>query len=315
MNANETIFVFPGQGSQTVGMAAEFMLSPELKGFFEEVDELLGFGLTALMREGPAEELGLTQNTQPALVVAGYVAYKYFASKTRTSLNEMAKYVAGHSLGEYTALAAAGALSFTDAVKLVRIRGEAMAAAVPQGEGAMAAIIGLTAAEVAAICEEAGCHMANDNAEGQVVISGTVATVEAGAELAKAQNARKVVRLDVSGPFHSPLMQPTADKMVKALSGVMIKVPEVPVLCNVTAMATTDPDEIKKNLIAQVTGQVRWRETMINVAEEGVTDLVEFGSGKVLTGLARRCDTRLKGKALQSPTEVDGFLEEGSAVA
>lgn len=315
MSANETIFVFPGQGSQSVGMAAEFMLQQELSPLFDAANTVLGFDVAELMKNGPAEDLSQTQNTQPALVVAGYAAFQHMLKTSGKTLPELVQCVAGHSLGEYTALAAAGALSFEDAVRLVRLRGEAMAKAVPSGQGAMAAILGLTAVDVDSICLNAGCYFANDNSDGQAVISGSVEAVDEASNIAVMQDAKKVVRLDVSGPFHSPLMQPAADVMAEELAKIEIKTPEVPVICNVTTQPTTNPDHIRENLVAQVTGQVRWRESMVYAAEQGVTQVVELGAGKVLAGLAKRCDARLKGKALQTPLEVDTYADEATAAA
>lgn len=294
-----TAFVFPGQGSQKVGMAAAFYNETALRPLFAEADEALGMKLSHLMFEGPADVLTLTQNAQPALLLAGVVACRWY--ETQFGWPKEVDFVAGHSLGEWTALVASRALSLTDGLQLVRKRGEVMQQAVPVGQGGMLAVLGLTVPQVEEIAAEAGVYVANDNAEGQVVLSGAVAAIEKAAEVAKSMAAKRALPLPVSAPFHCPLMQPAADAMAGALAKVTMNSPRVPVISNITAQPETDPTRLKKLLVEQVTGRVRWRESMMYMAEQGVTQLVEFGSGKVLTGLAPRCDSRLSATAVTEP--------------
>lgn len=305
----KVIFVSPGQGSQKVGMGKEFYENAHTKELFELADDTLGMNLTKLMLEGDEKELSLTENTQPALLLTSYVAYTYLAKQTNRPLSDMASILAGHSLGEYASLAMADVFSLETALRLVQTRGRAMQDAVKNVEGAMAAIIGLTHTDVDSIARNTGCWIANDNSEGQVVISGTIKAIDNASNLAAMQDARKVVRLPVSAPFHCKLMQPAADVMAEALENVNMQEAVVPVICNVTAELTTDSSMLKQNLIEQVTGSVRWRESMMHAAEQGIEQVVELGTGKVLTGLAKRCDARLKGLALNSPQDVDTWLE------
>ncbi|RVD32543.1 [acyl-carrier-protein] S-malonyltransferase, partial [Mesorhizobium sp. M4A.F.Ca.ET.020.02.1.1] len=285
-------FTFPGQGSQAVGMGKDLADAfPEARKVFEEVDDALGEKLSKLIWEGPEETLTLTANAQPALMAVSLAAIRALEARG-FSLKDKVACVAGHSLGEYSALAAAGFVSVADAARLLRVRGNAMQAAVPAGEGAMAAIIGLEQAEVEAACAEAAqgsvCQVANDNGGGQLVISGAKPAVELAAKLCTEKGAKRALMLQVSAPFHSALMAPAAEIMREALAGVAKSAPVVPVVSNVTVTPTSDPDEIARRLVAQVTGRVRWRETVEWFAANGVVTLYEIGAGKVLSGLARR---------------------------
>ncbi|ODN69588.1 ACP S-malonyltransferase [Methylobrevis pamukkalensis] len=285
-------FVFPGQGSQTVGMGQSLAeVYPAARAVFDEVDDVLGQKLSTIMWEGPDEALTLTSNTQPALMAVSIAALRALESEG-VDLASTASYVAGHSLGEYSALAAAGALGIADAARLLRIRGDAMQAAVPVGEGAMAALLGLDFDDVVAIAAEAAgddvCAAANDNQPGQVVISGHRVAVERAIGIAKGRGVRRAVILPVSAPFHCALMQPAADRMAEALADVTISTPVVPVVSNVLAAPITDPDEIRRRLVEQVTGTVRWRESIGWLAGQGVTTYLEVGAGKVLSGLVKR---------------------------
>ncbi|WP_296742181.1 ACP S-malonyltransferase [Mesorhizobium sp.] len=305
-------FTFPGQGSQSVGMGKDLADAfPEARRVFEEVDEALGEKLSKLIWEGPEETLTLTANAQPALMAVSLAALRALESRG-FSLKDKVAYVAGHSLGEYSALAAAGFVSIADAARLLRIRGNAMQAAVPAGEGAMAAIIGLEQADVEAACAEAAtgsvCQIANDNGGGQLVISGARAAVELAARLCTEKGAKRALMLQVSAPFHSALMAPAADTMREALAAVTKTAPVVPVVSNVTVTPTTDPDEIARRLVQQVTGRVRWRETVEWFGANGVSTLYEVGAGKVLSGLARRINRDIATSAVGTPAEVEAAL-------
>ncbi len=305
-------FTFPGQGSQAVGMGKLLTeQSSVAKAVFDEVDEALGEKLSTIMFEGPEDVLTMTANAQPALMAVSVALIRVMESKGFT-LKDKVAYVAGHSLGEYSALAAAGTFSLSDTAKLLRIRGNAMQKAVPAGEGGMAAIIGLEDADVAAACLEAAqgqvCQIANDNGGGQLVISGAKAAVERAAAIATAKGAKRAIMLAVSAPFHSALMAPAADAMREALANVAKHAPSIPVLSNVSVTPTSDPQEIADRLVAQVTGQVRWRESVEWFAANGVTSLVEIGTGKVLTGLARRISKDVSGSAINSLEDVDAYL-------
>lgn len=303
--------VFPGQGSQAVGMGKELHDAfPTAKAVFEEVDDALGEKLSDVIFNGPDDALMLTANTQPALMAVSLAAFAVLTEKG-FDLASQAAYVAGHSLGEYAALAAAGSFSVGDAARLLRTRGEAMQSAVPVGEGAMAALLGLDWATAAAVAEDAAqgevCTPANDNADGQVVVSGAKAAVERAAELAKERGAKRAIMLPVSAPFHCAMMQPAADVMAEALANVDMNAPIVPVIANVTAEPTSDPAQIRDQLVAQVTGTVRWRETMQKMIALGVDQVVEVGAGKVLSGLVRRVEG-LDGSNVGTPADIEAFL-------
>jgi [acyl-carrier-protein] S-malonyltransferase len=305
-------FTFPGQGSQTVGMGKDLAAAfPEARAVFDEVDAALGEKLSSVIFEGPEDTLTLTANAQPALMAVSMALIRVLEARG-LDLAKTASYVAGHSLGEYSALCAAGMFSISDTARLLRIRGNAMQAAVPAGEGAMAAIIGLENADVEAACTEGRAHgavqIANDNGGGQLVISGLKPAVEAAAAAATAKGAKRALMLPVSAPFHSSLMQPAADAMREALAGVAKSAPVVPVIANVRAAPVSDPDEIAGLLVEQVTGQVRWRETVAWFAANGVDTLAEIGAGKVLTGLARRIDRSVTGLNVAGPDDIDPFL-------
>ena len=305
-------FTFPGQGSQAVGMGKDLAENfAEARAVFDEVDEALGEKLSDVMFNGPEETLTLTANAQPALMAVSIAVVRVLEAKG-LDLKSKVAYVAGHSLGEYSALCAAGTFSLADTARLLRIRGNAMQAAVPVGVGAMAAIIGLEHADVVAVCEEAAatgaCQIANDNGGGQIVISGEKAAVEKGAGLATDKGAKRAILLPVSAPFHSKLMAPAADAMREALAKVAKSDPVVPVIANVRAAPVTAADEIANLLVEQVTGQVRWRETVEWFAGNGVTTLYELGSGKVLTGLARRIDKTINGISVNGPADIDAAV-------
>jgi [acyl-carrier-protein] S-malonyltransferase len=305
-------FVFPGQGSQALGMGKSLAdaFAPA-RAVFDEVDAALGEKLSAVMWEGPADKLTLTENAQPALMAVSLAAMRVLEAEVGLDLAREAKFVAGHSLGEYSALAAAGALSISDTARLLRIRGNAMQKAVPVGVGAMAALLGLSFDDAAAVAREAAqgevCQAANDNGGGQVVVSGHKAAVERAVEIAKAKGAKRAMLLPVSAPFHCALMQPAAEAMAEALSRVQVKMPRVPVVANVRARAVTDPGEIVRSLVEQVTGTVRWRECVEYMATNGVTRFYEVGTGKVLTGLAKRIAEGVNGIAIGTAEDVAAF--------
>jgi len=304
--------VFPGQGSQIVGMgkelAANFTAAQQV---FAEVDEALGQHLSRIMFEGSEEELTLTENAQPAIMASSIALLAVLEKEKGFNAVTYAAWFAGHSLGEYTALAAAKSLSLADTARLLKIRGRAMQKAVPLGEGAMAAILGLDFDQVAEIVAEAArvgiCAVANDNSPGQVVVSGAVAAVNKAAELARAKGAKRAVMLPVSAPFHSPLMQPAAAAMEAALKAATVNAPSLPVIANVTAKAVSSPDEIRRLLVEQVTGMVRWRESVLELANLGVTSVLEIGVGKVLTGLTRRIDKNLEAHCIAGVEDIKAF--------
>jgi [acyl-carrier-protein] S-malonyltransferase len=306
-----TAFTFPGQGSQSVGMgralADAFAASRQV---FEEVDAALGEPLSRTIFEGPEETLTLTANAQPALMATSIAALRALEA-TGVSVAGTAAFVAGHSLGEYTALVAAGSLSVGEAAVLLRTRGRAMQDAVPAGEGAMAALLGLDLDAAALVAAEAAvedvCDVANDNAPGQVVLSGSRAAVERAVELAKARGAKRAIMLAVSAPFHCALMAPAAEVMQAALAAASIRAPAVPLLCNVTAAPVTDPGEIRRRLVEQVTGTVRWRESVGALASAGVDRFVEFGAGSVLSGLAKRIAKDARAFSVGTPADVEAF--------
>lgn len=305
--------IFPGQGSQVVGMGrALHDAFAESRHVFDEVDEALGQRLSLLIFEGPETTLTLTANAQPALMAVSIAALRAMETKG-FDLAGSAAYVAGHSLGEYSALAAAGALSIGETARLLRIRGEAMQRAVPSGKGAMAAILGLEHDAVAALCADASaegepCEVANDNGGGQIVVSGSAGAVARGMELALARGAKRAIALPVSAPFHCSLMQPAAERMREALAGADIRPPVVPVVANVLARPMVEPDEIRQRLVEQVTGRVRWRESVEFMAGEGVDRMYEIGSGKVLAGLAKRIDKNVRTFSVGAPADIDAAL-------
>jgi [acyl-carrier-protein] S-malonyltransferase len=306
-------FVFPGQGSQAVGMGAELAKAhAAARATFEEVDAALGQKLSEIMFNGPIETLTLTENAQPALMAVSLAVMRVLEKEKGFKLSERVKYVAGHSLGEYSALAAAGALTVTDAARLLRIRGQAMQAAVPVGKGAMAALLGVGKDAGEKLAAEAAqgevCQLANDNEPTQVVISGAKTAIDRAAPLARTFGVRRFMPLNVSAPFHCALMQPAADVMAEALAKVDMKKPAVPLIANVLAASISEPAEIKKRLIEQVTGTVRWRECVAAMAADGVTEIYEIGSGKVLAGLAKRIASTLNATSLGSPQDIEAAL-------
>ena len=307
-------YIFPGQGSQTVGMgralADQFAVAREV---FEAVDAALGEKLSRTIFEGPEAELTLTANAQPALMAVSLASLRVLESEAGLDLAKTAKFVAGHSLGEYSALCAARALAIADAARLLRLRGAAMQAAVPVGEGAMAALIGVELEGARAIAKEAAetagavCQIANDNGGGQVVLSGAKAAVEKAMEISKAHGVKRAVPLPVSAPFHCALMQPAADAMRAALKDAAIARPVVPVVANVTAAAVEEPEDIRRLLVEQVTGTVRWRESVLFMAQAGVTKFVECGAGKVLAGLLKRIDPNVSGISVGQPADIESY--------
>jgi [acyl-carrier-protein] S-malonyltransferase len=310
-------FIFPGQGSQAVGMGralADAFGAARL--VFEEVDAALGEALTKVIWEGPAETLMLTENAQPALMAVSLAAMRVLETEAGVDLARDARFVAGHSLGEYSALAAAGALRIGDTARLLRIRGRAMQKAVPVGTGAMAALLGLDFEQAVTVAGEAAqdqvCQAANDNGGGQVVISGDKAAVERAVEIAKGRGARRAMMLPVSAPFHCTLMRPAAAAMAAALAGVMVKSPVVPVVANVLAKPIRDPADIVDALVAQVTGTVRWRDSIAFMADSGVTRFYEVGAGKVLSGLVKRVAEGASGVSIGTPDDVAAFKRSRS---
>ena len=306
-------FTFPGQGSQTVGMGKALSDQfSEARSVFEEVDDALGEKLSSVMFEGPEDVLTLTANAQPALMAVSMAVIRVL-EKNGLDLKHKVSFVAGHSLGEYSALCAAGTFSLADTARLLRIRGNAMQEAVAVGEGAMAAIIGLEENIVAEICSsvlgEGVCEIANDNGGGQLVISGATKAVNAAVKLATEKGAKRAILLSVSAPFHSSLMQPAAEAMHDALLDVNKLAPSVPVVPNISVKPETDPDKIIELLVRQVTGRVRWRETVEWFAAHNVDTLFEIGSGKVLTGLARRIDRNLTGLTVGTADEIENALK------
>ncbi|MEQ8354114.1 MAG: ACP S-malonyltransferase [Kiloniellaceae bacterium] len=306
-------FVFPGQGSQAVGMGQALAEAfPIARETYEEIDDALGQKLSRIMFAGPEEDLRLTENAQPALMAVSLAVARVLESEGNLRLVDRAAYVAGHSLGEYSALAAAGSLGLSDAARLLRRRGQAMQQAVPVGEGAMAAVLGLDLDDAQAVAAEAAgsevCAAANDNAPGQVVLSGHSAAIERALEIAKAKGAKRAILLPVSAPFHCSLMAPAADVMAEALGAVAVQMPGVPLVANVTASHLSDPEEIRRKLVAQVTGMVRWRESVAYMAGQGVEKIVELGAGKVLTGLCKRIDRSLTALSAETPEDVETVL-------
>jgi [acyl-carrier-protein] S-malonyltransferase len=304
-----TAFVFPGQGSQTVGMGRALAETfSAARAVFDEVDAALGQKLSHLMWEGPEADLTLTENAQPALMAVSMAVVRVLEVEYGITVGRAAKFVAGHSLGEYSALAAAGTFSLADAARLLKTRGQAMQSATPVGVGAMAALLGLDFATASAVAADAAqgdvCQAANDNSDGQVVVSGHKAAVERALEIAKARGAKRAILLPVSAPFHCALMQPAADVMADALSKVTMNAPVVPVVANVGAAPLSDPAAIRGSLIAQVTGTVRWRECVGYMATNGIGRFYEIGSGKVLTGLAKKNAPDATASAINTPDDI-----------
>jgi len=312
-------FVFPGQGSQAVGMGRDLADAfPVARHVFEEVDDALSQHLTRLMFEGPQDDLNLTENTQPALMAVSLAVFRVFENLGMKPLADVAQFVAGHSLGEYSALAAAGAFSVPDAARLLKLRGQAMQKAVPVGVGAMAAILGAdmeAVSEIAKAAEENPdgarevCEAANDNAPGQVVVSGHRAAVERAIKLAAEKGFRRAIMLPVSAPFHCRLMQPAADAMEEALAAQSVAPLAVPLVANVTAAPVSTPSEIRRLLVQQVTGKVRWRESVLAMREAGVDRMIELGAGKALTGMVKRIDGDIAGMAVGTPVDIETFLK------
>jgi len=306
-------FVFPGQGSQAVGMGAELAAAfPVARHTFEEVDEALGQRLSRVMAEGPESDLMLTENAQPALMAVSLAVVRVIEKEGGIALARAGRFVAGHSLGEYSALCAAGALALADTARLLKRRGRAMQEAVPVGMGAMAAILGIELDAARAIAEEAAerevCDPANDNAPGQVVLSGHATAIDRAIAIAK-QRGKRSIKLPVSAPFHCKLMAPAAEVMEEALSATAIAPPALPLIANVTAAATSDPAVIRRLLVEQVTAMVRWRESVLAMKADDVDTLVELGAGKVLSGLARRIDPDVTGVSVGTPSELESFLK------
>ena len=313
--ANKILFQFPGQGSQAVGMGGALASAfPEARAVFDEVNDALGEDLFALMQTGPEDDLRLTRNAQPALFAASMAGLAVLRTATGRDITDMADFVAGHSLGEYSALAAAGTLSIGDAACLLRLRGDSMQGAVPAGDGAMAAILNAEEAVVNEIVAEAAAsgviQFANDNAPGQIVVSGAAAAVDHAIELAKARGIRRAIKLPVSAPFHCDMMQPAAEAMAAALASADMKDAAVPVFCNVTATSETDAAALRENLVTQVTGRVRWRETLLAASAAGVSRFVEIGTGKVLSGLVKRTLDEATIVNLDSADDLDTVLGE-----
>lgn len=306
---------FPGQGSQHVGMGAKLAEAfPAARAVFEEVDDALSEKLSQIMWNGPDETLTLTENAQPALMAVSLAVMRVLESEAGLDPARDVAFVAGHSLGEYSALATAGTFTLADTARLLRTRGRAMQEAVPVGQGAMAAVLGLDLDAVRAVADEAAgeaevCQVANDNAPGQVVVSGSAPAVERAVSLAKEQGARRAIMLPVSAPFHCALMKPAAEVMADALEQVTMKPPAVPLVANVTAAAVSEPYEIRMRLCEQVTGAVRWRESVAYMAENGVDRFFEIGAGKVLTGLAKRIASGATAANVGAPEDIGAFAE------
>jgi len=309
-------FIFPGQGSQAVGMgkALADAFGPA-REVFQEVDDALNQKLSRLMWEGPESDLVLTENAQPAIMAASIAVIRTLQKEGGLDLAKHARLVAGHSLGEYTALCAAGAFSLADAARLLKARGQAMQSAVPVGEGGMSALLGAEIEQAEALAKECAattngvCVVANDNAPGQVVISGTRAAIDKAPEIAKTMGIKRAMALNVSAPFHSPMMAPAAGKMREALGAITIRPLAAPVVSNVTATETNEPETIRRLLVEQITGRVRWRESVLAFRGYGVTTTVESGGNKVLTGMVKRIDKDLQTVTLDTPADIEAFVK------
>jgi len=307
-------FTFPGQGSQAVGMGKEFVNNfPAARQVFEEVDDALQHKLSKLILEGPQEELTLTENAQPALMAVSLAIVRSLEAELKKPLFSFCTYLAGHSLGEYSALCVAGVFTLQDTARLLRVRGQAMQKAVPVGMGAMAAILGLSGNEIESLANDASldevCVIANDNSPGQVVLSGHKAAIDRAISLAQERGAKRAILLDVSAPFHCPLMEPAAKTMAAAIPEVPMNVASKPIMSNVTAMPIKEKACISTLLVEQITARVRWREIGLNLGNLGVTKVVEIGAGKVLTGLIKRIDPGLEATAINTPEDMDAFLK------
>jgi [acyl-carrier-protein] S-malonyltransferase len=307
-------FVFPGQGSQEVGMGKELAEAfPAARQVFEEVDDALGQNLRKIMLNGPEADLQLTENTQPALMAMSVAVARVLAAEGNFKLGDKVAFVAGHSLGEYSALTVADAFSLADAARILKVRGRAMQEAVPVGRGAMAALLGAEVEQAEEIARDAAqgqvCAAANDNAPGQIVLSGDATAVDRALVIAAERGLKRAIKLAVSAPFHCALMQPAADKMAEVLKATKIGYPSVPLIANVTAGPVSDPDDIRKLLVEQVTSRVRWRECVLKMKTSGVDTLVEIGAGKVLSGLTKRIDKELVGMNVATPADVEAFLK------
>lgn len=310
-----TAFIFPGQGSQAVGMgrdlAGAFGCARLL---FEEIDDALDQHLSRIMFEGPDDDLRLTENAQPALMATSMAIVRVLREEGGVEIGDAAAFVAGHSLGEYTALAAAGSIGLIDTARLLKLRGQSMQKAVPVGEGAMTALLGLELDVARDVAREAAegevCEPANDNAPGQVVLSGAAAAIERAMEIAKEKGAKRAIPLPVSAPFHCAMMAPAADIMAEALAETDVEAPCVPLVANVTAAEAVDPPIIRRLLVEQVTSMVRWRECVLYMRDHGVDRLIEIGAGKVLNGLTRRIDRDLSGRSIQGPADIEALLKE-----
>lgn len=316
MTKNTTAIVFPGQGSQAVGMGKDLYENfASAKQVFEKVDQVLGYKLSQIMFEGPAEELTKTQNTQPALMALSIALVEVLEKEFGKKIVDLCGFVAGHSLGEYSALCASGAISLEETAKLLQIRGNAMANCGAKTVGSMAAILGVEIDVAQAIAAEAAqgdiCQVANDNSVGQIVISGSKTAILRALEIAKSKGAKRAIELPVSGAFHSALMADAEIEMRNALATAKIKTPNIAVIANVTANQVANPEEIKELLARQITGSVRWRETMLCLENKGVKQIIEIGSGKVLSGLVGRTCSNITSKSIQNIADLQAFVESG----